>query len=264
MEVNDWAGLSHVVSRSAPDVVFHLAAIVDTVTTPDLEALYATNTMGTASLLDAVRRADGVERVVVASSALAYGRVDAGADRVREAEPLRPVSAYGASKAAAEAIALQWWRETGTELVVARAFQQTGPGHTGAYALADWARQLAAGAAVLHVGNLDVTRDYLDVRDVAAAYLALADRGRPGDIYNIASGVPRTMREMLEGLVAAFGRPVDIRSTASRLRPSDQSIFVADVSKVREHTGWGPKITLERTLSDLAASARAISVGGSE
>ncbi|GGN09649.1 GDP-mannose 4,6-dehydratase [Terrabacter tumescens] len=255
IDVDDWRGLRALVAEVRPDVVYHLAAVVDTVTTPDLARLYRTNTIGTAAVLDAVSRSGTASRVLVASSAFAYGRVTHGADKIHEDTPLAPITAYGASKAAAEAISQQWWRQTGVDLVVARGFQHTGPGHVGAYALADWARQLAAGATTLEVGNLDVVRDYLDVRDVAAAYLELVEAGRPGEVYNVGSGIGRSMRQMLDGLVEAFERDVAIRSDVGRFRPSDQPVFVADVAKLRRDTRWVPEYPIEKTLADLARSA---------
>lgn len=254
--LDDWPAVEALCRHVRPDVVFHLAAVVDTVETPDLAALFRSNVEGTAALLAAVRAAGSTQRVVVASSAFAYGRVDDGADAVAETTPLRPVTPYGASKAAAEAIAFQWWRQTGTDLVVSRGFQHTGPGHAGAYALADWARQLAAGAEVLEVGNLEVVRDYLDVRDAASALLALAQEGRPGEAYNVASGVPRTMDSLLRGLVAAFGSTVEIRPSAGRMRSVDQPVFVADVSRL-EGVGWSRRYAIEETLNDLATTAGA-------
>lgn len=255
VDVADWDRLRRLVAEVRADVVFHLAAVVDTVTTPDLAALYRTNTVGTAAVLEAVLDSGSSPRVLVASSAFAYGRVAAATDRIAENTPLAPVTPYGASKAAAEAIALQWWRQTGLDVVVARGFQHTGPGHVGAYALADWARQLADGARVLDVGNLDVVRDYLDVRDVATAYAALVEAGRPGQVYNVGSGVGRSMRQMLEGLVRAFGQEVEIRTAARRFRASDQPVFVSDIAKLRRHTGWLPTYSMEQTLADLARFA---------
>jgi GDP-4-dehydro-6-deoxy-D-mannose reductase len=174
---------------------------------------------------------------------------------VSEETRLAPETPYGASKAAAEAIALQWWRQTGIDLVIARPFQYTGPGHVGPYALADWARQLAGGAPSLEVGNLGVVRDYLDVRDVTAAYVELARSGRPGEAYNVASGIPRPMSEMLDALVAAFGREVVVSPAPKRYRASDQPVFVADITKLTVDTGWAPSFTMPETLRDLASFA---------
>lgn len=251
-DIDDAAALATVVREVRPTHVFHLAAVVDTVTTPDVMALYRSNTLGTAALLEAVATVPEVERVLVASSAFAYGRPPADGSPVAEDAPLVPLTPYGSSKVASEAIALQWGRAHATEVVVTRAFQHTGPGHVGAYALADWASQLAGGATRLRVGNLDVTRDYLDVRDVAAAYTHLMEHGTAGEVYNVASGTGVTMRELLDGLVAAFGGTAEVVVDPARLRAVDTPVFVADVTRLLS-TGWRRTLTLDETLADLAA-----------
>jgi GDP-4-dehydro-6-deoxy-D-mannose reductase len=256
VEIDDLAGVTAVVDAFRPTHVFHLAAVVDTITTPDVMALYRTNTLGTVAVLEAVGAVGGVDRVLVASSAFAYGRPPAGARPVREDDPLLPLTAYGSSKVAAEAIARQWSIATGTDVLITRAFQHTGPGHVGAYALSDWASQLASGATTLRVGALDVARDYLDVRDVVEAYLALMERGAAGTVYNVASGVPVTMRELLDALVVAFGGTAEVVVDPARIRAVDTPVFVADVARLHADTGWSPRFTLEETMTALAESRR--------
>lgn len=256
LAVEDWGAVSDAMKSVRPDLVFHLAAVVDTVTTPDLARLYRTNTEGTASVLSAAAASGSVDRVVVASSAFAYGRVPDMLSVIPESTPLRPVTPYGASKAAAETIALQWMRQSRMDVLVTRGFQHTGPGHRGAYALADWARQLATGVQALEVGNLEVVRDYLDVRDAAAALIAVAERGSGGEVYNLASGVPRSMGDMLAMLMQAFGSTARVSHSDTRLRTVDQPRFVADVTKLREATGWSPVHQMEATMAALAASAQ--------
>ena len=258
LAIDHRAGLTKLVAGFEPDVVFHLAAIVDTVTTPDVARLFQTNVMGTVSVLEALREARSDARVVYASSAFAYGWTPPDAQPVREEQPLRPLTAYGASKAASEAIVAAAVRGYGVDAVVARVFQHTGPGHVGAYALSDWARQLAEiaagpGSGIIKCGNLDVERDYLDVRDVAAAYGTLALAGEAGETYNVASGHPRSMRSLLEGLIAAFGVDVEIDSEPRRVRLVDQPVFCGDPAKLKRRTDWKPEYELEQTLADLGA-----------
>ena len=253
VEIDDEGALAEVLRTERPTHVFHLAAIVDTVTTPDVMFLHRTNILGTAAVLEAIRTIGGVERVLVASSAFAYGRAPADGRPLREIDELTPLTPYGASKVASEAIALQWARQTGNEVVVSRAFQHTGPGHVGAYALSDWASQLASGAREIRVGNLDVARDYLDVRDVASAYHHLMTEGQPGGVYNVGSGVPVTMRALLDGLISAFGGAAEVVVDPSRMRGSDQPVFVADVTPLQSDTTWRRTYPLTRTLEDLAA-----------
>jgi GDP-4-dehydro-6-deoxy-D-mannose reductase len=253
LEIDDRDALRAVVEAFAPEVVYHLAAIVDTVHTRDVLHLHRTNTMGTVAVLEALRDAGSPARVLYASSAFAYGRTAPEMQPVPESAPLEPLTPYGASKAAGEAIVLQWARETGREVVVTRAFQHTGPGHVGAYAMADWAAQIARGASVIRCGNIDVARDYLDVRDVASAYHAVMERGHAGAVYNVGSGEPRTMRSLLEGLIEAFGGGAAIEVDPARLRAIDQPTFYADASRLAAHTGWRPEYRMEDTLRDLAA-----------
>lgn len=257
VQIDDLPALTKLIGEFDPTVVFHLAAIVDTVQTPSVMELHRVNTLGTVAVTEAIAQAGSNARLVFSSSAFAYGHVETGAKRIVETTPLRPVTPYGASKAAAEAIVRQFARLHGNDVVVTRAFQHTGPGHTGAYALADWAQQLArlerAGEpGKIAVGELSVARDYLDVRDVAAAYIAAAKSGHPDAIYNVCSGQPVTMRELLEGLIAQFDIAVEIVVDPSRLRKVDQPVFAGDPSALQNDTGWRSGFSLESTLAALA------------
>lgn len=252
LEIDDANGIRAVMAEFKPEVVYHLAAVVDTVTTPDVLALYRTNVIGTVAVLEAVRSVSSVRRVLVASSAFAYGRTAPELQPVPETAALEPLTAYGASKVASEAIALQWSRSTGVNVVVTRAFQHTGPRHVGNYALADWAQQLASGAHEIRVGNLEVSRDYLDVRDVVAAYHCLAETGQAGGIYNVGSGEPVTMASLLEGLIEAFGGQARVEVDPTRLRVVDQPMFYADNRRLVADTTWMRRIALRESLQDLA------------
>jgi GDP-4-dehydro-6-deoxy-D-mannose reductase len=262
IDITDQDALTSLLREFEPEVVFHLVAIVDTVTTPDVIRLYETNTLGTVSILEAMRAVGSQARFLYTSTSFVYGASSGEEQPVREDHPLRPLTPYGASKAAGETVTQQFARQTGTEVLIARAFQHTGPGHTGAYAMADWAQQLAeieagAGSGAIRCGNIEVERDYLDVRDVASAYRAIAVDGKPGEVYNVSSDVPRTMRSLLEGLIAAFDVEVDIEVDPDRFRTVDQQVFYGDSAKARSETGWRPSYEIDRTLADLADFWRA-------
>jgi GDP-4-dehydro-6-deoxy-D-mannose reductase len=254
LDISDVDALTRLITGQECDVVFHLAATVTTVSDESVMDLYQVNTLGVAAVLEAARRAQTVRRVVFASSAFAYGTVQDGADSVDESTPLLPRTPYGASKAAAEQIALQWGRQTGIDVVMARAFQMSGPGHVGDYALPSWARQLAVGTAELRVGNLDVVRDYLDVRDASRALLALEQQGLTGTAYNVGSGQPVSMRELLLKLMVAFDHFPTVKEEAGRAATVDQPVLVAGIGRIREHTGWRPRISTDEMISSLAAT----------
>lgn len=256
VDICNQSALESLIDRLRPVAVFHLAAIVDTVTTASVIELHRVNVLGTAAVSEAIRAVDPEIRLLVASSAFVYGMTDPEDQPVGESQPLRPLTPYGASKVAAEAIARQYGQGPG-DAVIARAFQHTGPGHVGAYALSDWARQLAeiklsGESGSIATGNLDVERDYLDVRDVTAAYIALAQYGTRGETYNVCSGEGVTMRALLEGLIEAFGVDIAIEIDPARMRSVDQPRVVGDPAHLIADTGWSPRYELRQTLADLA------------
>jgi GDP-4-dehydro-6-deoxy-D-mannose reductase len=101
------------------------------------------------------------------------------------------------------------------------------------------------------VGNLEPVRDFLDVRDVAAAYVVLAQRGEAGEVYNVASGTGVSLQELFDRLAAIVGVDAIPEPDPEFMRPADIPYLVGDSSKLRAATGWAPSIPLERTLSDL-------------
>jgi GDP-4-dehydro-6-deoxy-D-mannose reductase len=261
-DVCDGPAIAALVAGTRPDAVVHLAAQPRVAASfADPAGTFRTNVLGTVAVLEAVRAHAPRARLVVASSAEVYGAPRAVDLPLAEAAPLAPVNPYGASKVAQEAVALQYWRGFGLDVVVTRVFNAIGPGQSTDFALPSFAAQLGAIArgeapAVLRVGNLDAERDLTDVRDVARAYGALVERGEPGGVYNICSGVVLSMREALDRLVAASGVDVRVEVDAARLRPSDAPRLAGDASRLAAATGWRPEIPLDRTLAELYAEQR--------
>ncbi|HVR46381.1 MAG TPA: GDP-mannose 4,6-dehydratase [Candidatus Binatia bacterium] len=262
-DVNDSAALRAALETSRPTVVFHLAAqtFVPEALRAPLET-YETNAMGTARLAAAVRGYSGEmpPRIVFASSAEVYGARDAGEYPLVETLDLRPVNPYGASKAAAEAILLGEASSLGLDVVITRAFNHIGPGQDERFVVASFAAQLARIAAgsppQLLVGNLEAARDFLDVRDVVQAYIALAREGESGQIYNVCSGRAVTIRDVLRELIAIARVPVEVREDPERNRSADMPLSVGNPAKLRARTGWGPKVPLVRSLRDIYEAQR--------
>lgn len=246
-----------------PAVVFHLAAqtfVPDALRAPI--NTYEVNVMGTARLAEAVRTYAGEPRprIVFASSAEVYGARDRSEYPLRETLDLRPRNPYGASKAAAEAILMGEARSFETDVVIARGFNHIGPGQKEHFVVASLAAQLAriaaGGAPQLLVGNLDTARDFLDVRDVVAAYVELARHGERGEVYNVCSGSAVTIRDVLRELIAIARVAVEVREDPARMRSSDIPISVGSAEKLHARTGWAPQIPLPRSLRDVYAAAR--------
>jgi GDP-4-dehydro-6-deoxy-D-mannose reductase len=249
--------------RGRPTVVFHLAA--QTFVPASLSApaeTYEANVLGTARLSEAVREYGGgpTPRIVFTSSAEVYGPRGRDELPLHENLDLRPANPYAASKAAAEAILLAEARSFGLDVVVARAFNHIGPGQDERFVVPSLAIQLARIAAgappQLLVGNLTAARDFLDVRDVVNAYIALARDGERSEVYNVCSGGAVTIRDILRELIAIAHVPVDVREDPARMRPADVPILAGSPEKLRARTGWQPQLTLVRSLRDVYAAAR--------
>ncbi len=224
------------------DAVFHLAGCSSPAASREApEETYAQNAEAAARLARALRRG----RLVLASTSHVYG---GGRGRpFDESCPAAPESPYASSKLCAEALARAAWKDT----VVLRPFNHTGPGQTDAFVCPRIARQIVraeAGLAspVIEVRDLAPRRDLFDVRDMARAYLLAAERGRPGEAYNVASGRAWSIREIVDMLRAESPAPLRVRG-----RSRDRSVRVGDAGKFRSHTGWKPCIPLRRTLRDL-------------
>jgi GDP-4-dehydro-6-deoxy-D-mannose reductase len=267
LDLSDAQNVFGVVELARPSVIFHLAAqaFVPEATRAPL-ATYDANALGTARLLEAVRSAgEPFPRVVVASSAEVYGARDASSYPLRETLPPQPATPYAASKLAAEAFALAAWRTYRIPVIVTRGFNAIGPGQDARFVVAAFAAQLARVAAgethVMLVGNLTAQRDFLDVRDVAAAYLALAEGGEPGEVYNVSSGRAVAIGELLRGLITVARVAVEVREDPERMRPSDMPLAYGDPAKLQAATGWAPRIPLARSLRDAYEDAVARRAG---
>jgi GDP-4-dehydro-6-deoxy-D-mannose reductase len=256
-DLNDPAAIDDVLDRGPVDRIVHLAGQSSVhVSWLDPGGTLRTNVLGLVHLLDAVRRRGGRPDVLVVGSAEEYGPVDAADLPLREDRPLLPASPYAVSKVAQSCLAAQFGAASGMRVVRTRTFHHTGPGRGETFAESSFARQIAESEAglrppVLQVGNLDAVRDYTDVRDVVRAYWALLERGEAGAVYNVCSGRGRSIRELLDILIAVSGRTLGVEVETDRLRRADVPVQIGDPSRLRTATGWEPRIRLEETLGDL-------------
>lgn len=254
-DVADREALERVVADVQPQAIFHLAAMTfvpDTVADP--AAAVRVNVLGIVHLFSAVQRHAPRCRVLAVGSGDAYGLVQAEELPVRESAPFRPLSPYGASKAAVDLLAHQWARGAGLDVVRVRPFNHTGAGQRPDFVCPDFARQLLAVARgerppVLSVGDLDLVRDFSDVRDVAAAYVAVCERGEGGEAYNVCSGVGRSVRSVLDMLSEIVGVEVRTEVAPARLRQVSVPVLVGSAEKLRAATGWEPQHDWRDTLT---------------
>ena len=237
-----------------PDDIVHLAAIASgAAAQQDPTAAMQINGVGPMWLIDALVTAGSRPRFLFISTGEVYGPGHHGP--IAEDAPANPVSPYAASKRAAEDALADLGDSTGIPIIVARAFPHSGPGQSTAFVLPALAARLAnakrTGGHTINVGNLEAVRDFLDVRDVVRAYLALLAGGEAGACYNVASGIGHRLSDcfvMLAGIVGVDATPCQ---QAALLRPADIPVLIGDSAKLRRLSGWSPQISFERTLQDL-------------
>ena len=252
--------VARAIDASRPDVIVHLAGIAFA---PEANAspvrAFETNALGAMRLLNRLAASGAREtRTLIVGSAEEYGQQDASAYPIAESAVLRPLTPYAVAKAAQETIALQAHRATGLHIVCTRSFNHSGVGHGDSYLLPTLVRRAKAlpkKGGTLTIGNDRVVRDYLHVADVVDAYLALLEKGKAGEVYNVSSGQGSTVGELAQRVLKRVGVTADISSDSALLRPIDVPILVGDSSKLRSTTGWAPKRTIDDIIDDLINAA---------
>jgi len=259
-DLTDRAAVEAVVSSTRPTTVFHLAAVMSAAAPDDVRQV---NVGGFVCLGDALRRhavaLGRAVRLVTVGSAAEIGARGAGSLPVTEEVPCEPETPYGHSKWEVTRRAMTEPLGSPLEIIVARPFNLVGPGLGPQLSLGNFARQVAAAARgelqCIQCGRLDTRRDFVDVRDAVRAYAALAERGRPGEIYNVCAGRSYRLGWLLDRLVSLANIRVSIRSEPNQRGSEDVMDIYGDRTKIAREVGWEPAISIERSLADLLAAA---------
>jgi GDP-4-dehydro-6-deoxy-D-mannose reductase len=237
------------VAELAPDVIYHLAAIsvpAQCGAAQPTPAALAINVDGTRHVVELAAQLRHPPRVLVVSSSHVYGPSTSPDERVNETATPAPRGGYGQSKLAAERAALTAAATSGVEVVIARAFNHTGPRQLPPLLVPEWCEQIARGQLPLAVKNETAWLDLSDVRDVVRAYRLLAEHGRAGEVYNVGSGEPRRSGDIARQLLDIAGARPEIVAAHNR----EEFNAIADIRKLQLETQWEPQIPLATTLRD--------------
>jgi len=254
-DITDREAITAAMVDARPEIVYHLAAQADVGSSWDnpLDTLRV-NVEGTRNVLDAARAA-GARRLLAVTSADVYGAVDESDLPITEDQPVRPVSPYAASKAAADLYCLQATLGHDLDVVRARSFNHLGPGQSDRFVASALARRIVEaerdGTGTVAVGNLSARRDFTDVRDVVRAYRRLVTDGERGEVYNVCSGVDRSVDELARAMIAEATVPLELVVDPELFRPVDQPVMRGDNTKLVRRTGWQARIAMGDTLRDL-------------
>ncbi len=256
-ELQDATAVRGVIRAVQPDRIFHLAAQSFVPTSWTAPAATLTNNISSqVNLFEAVRETKLEPVIHIAGSSEEYGLVYPDEAPIKESNPLRPLSPYAVSKVGQEMLAIQYWRSYGLRCVVSRGFNHTGPRRGQVFATSSFAKQIAEIEAglrppVIDVGDLESKRDWTDTRDMVRAYWLAADKGEPGEVYNIGRGACMRIGDMLDVLLSHSTAQIGVEQDPSRMRPSDVRLLWANVDKFQSATGWEPVIPFDQTMADL-------------
>jgi GDP-4-dehydro-6-deoxy-D-mannose reductase len=256
VDLHDGLAVLDVVGEVMPAVVHHLAAQSSAaVSLQDPMGTVTANALMQYNVLEAVRRITPNARVVVVGSCDEYGDVAPDDNPIMETHELRPVTPYALSKVLQDLMGQQYAIAHGVHVVRVRPFLQLGPRRSDRFAAGSFARQIAEielglREPLIHVGNIDLQRDFCDVRDVARALALVAEAGIPREVYNIASGTAYTLRDLLTTMLDHAGVRAGIVPDEARLRSGEPLVLVGDSTRLREVTGWAPEIPFEQSAAD--------------
>jgi len=255
-DIRSFADVRAAIVSARPGWIFHLAGQASVAASwSDPAATLAINTGGAINLLESVRAEGIAPRIILVGSGEQYGVVPAEKNPIKETYPPAPVNPYAVAKQAQDLFGYQYWVSYQLPIIRARAFNHFGPFQEDTFVVASLARQIAEIEAGQHpptlfVGNLAARRDFLPVGEVVRAYIALAERGTPGSVYNVGSGEARPIVELLERLLSVATRPIEVERDPARFRPVDIPLIEADITRIRAETGWEPRIPLDEALRE--------------
>jgi GDP-4-dehydro-6-deoxy-D-mannose reductase len=257
VDILDDGGVAKAFREFSPDAVFHLAAFSNPEGSwKEARLTLETNILGAHNILSAAHATGKAPRVLLVGSAQQYGQVPEDEQPISEDRELMPISPYAVSKVTQELLGQRSFWAGELPVFLTRSFNHTGPGQAESYVCSSFARQVAevekgGHEPVIRVGNLTARRDFSDVRDVAAAYLAIVEKGRPGKAYNVCSGKPVSIRELLDVLVGSSRVPLEVVVDPERYHALDAPLVVGDPKRLRDDTGFSSRYSIEGTLRDL-------------
>lgn len=258
--LNSMGDIYNVLAKVKPDYVFHLAAQSNVKYSWDhKEETFYTNVNKTIFLLDACVKFQNKNpemRIMTVGSSEEYGKVEPHELPIKESTPLRPMSPYGASKAVISMLIQQYHKAYGLNIIHVRPFNHIGPGQSEGFVTTDFAKRIVEiekgfVEPILHVGDLSSSRDFTDVLDIVKAYYLLSEKGMPGNIYNICSGLSVSIQKILDELVSFSKEEITILVDENKLRPISIKDYYGSNQKIRCISQWEPSFSIKESLKHI-------------
>lgn len=254
-DILDAERISAIIAQLRPDVIFHLAGQASVARSWEApQKTVELNVLGAVNLMEAVRKSVPDCRLVIVGSSDQYGNLGDAGRNVSESMSMYPQTPYAVSKQAQEEMANVYVHAYGMHICMTRSFNHGGAGQARGFLIPDFASGIVAvergKASCLRVGNLEARRDFTHVKDVVRAYRLIAEKGKPGEVYNVGSGETHSAREILEKLCALAACRILVEQDPLKMRPSDTPVVCCNHDKLTKDTGWMPKYGLDAILKD--------------
>lgn len=245
-----------VIAQEQPDMIFHLAGQANVRKSWELPRMTVElNVIAAINLMEAVRHEKPECRMVLVGSSDQYGNLGEAGKLVPETLATHPQTPYAVSKKAQEEMASVYVKAYELNISMTRSFNHAGAGQGKGFLIPDFASGIVAvergQQPCLRVGNLTARRDFTHVRDVVRAYRLIAEQGRAGEVYNVGSGITYSAEEILDKLCDLARCPISVEQDPAKLRPNDTPVICCDHSKLTEHTGWEPTISMNEILQEV-------------
>ena len=246
-----------------PDVIFHLAGQPDVGKSWKIpQKTFAINVLAAINLMEGMRKVCPESPMVIVGSSDEYGSLKEAGASVSEETPMNPMNPYAISKDAQEKLGKAYVKAYGLKICMTRSFNHGGAGQRTGFMIPDFASGIVkverGEAEAVSVGNLASKRDFTHVKDIVRAYRLIAEKGVPGEVYNVGSGKTYSAGEILDKLIALAKCPIPVRQDPARMRPSDTPVICCENEKLRKDTGWEPEHSLENILEDTLEYYRAL------
>ncbi len=258
-DILDQDRIFNLLKQYSPDIIIHLAGIAKTWGN-DPKQVFDINLYGTLNIYEAVKKLRSETRldpkIIFISSAESYGNTTDPTNITEDAATL-PINTYGSSKLAADRLSYQYSQTDKLNIIILRPFPHIGPGQQKGFFVPDMVSQIVEleknpDQNEILVGNLQSTRDYLDVRDVVLAYKTILETDiKPGEVFNVCSGKGIKVADILEKLIKLAKKEIKVVADPPKLRPVDMPIFVGNNQKLKRVSGWEQNYTLDVTLRDV-------------
>lgn len=244
-----------VLKQVMPQVIFHLAGQADVGKSWKIpQKTFEINVIAAVNLMEGMRKVCPETSLVIVGSSDEYGNLREAGVSVNEETPMKPMNPYAISKDAQEKLGKAYVKAYGMKVCMTRSFNHGGAGQRTGFMIPDFAQGIVrverGESEAVSVGNLASKRDFTHVKDIVRAYRLIAERGTPGEVYNVGSGKTYSAGDVLDKMIALATCPIPVRPDPARMRPSDTPVICCDNSKLRNDTGWVPEHDLEEILRD--------------